>query len=298
MTPTWALALALLAPMPQGTAGEHASQTDPQYGAAVCPPVTQAQLARPVPFAPPAGQPMHYLVRLERLNRHGVMEPVSFHYELTWSRLGRGWQAVSALTEVSSDSDSAYARLSRRHMQPLIGQSIVYSINPANGDVAVLDGSAQWDRILKRALASAMQQGSHPSAMMLGNSLLAMPPEQRDKLVTADIALLLHRVGQPVAAEGPELIPIGGPSCNHIRLHSTSRIDAKAETSWGDGAAGPPMPAMPAIITHRQVTLDLYSGLVVDEVEQSWSQTDDQQPPRLISRRLRQLRPLSPPNAP
>jgi len=225
-----------------------------------------------VAFAPPVGRAMIYRVTTRRVGRDGSPIEFSLVYALQWQRIGRGYQLAATLQRIDSDAPPAVTRALTMMLQPLVGEEVAYLVAPDGGRIDLVDPEGLWERASARIQATGAG-GNRAAAQQLAALIAALPAEERDRLVTADVRALVAPANGAIRAARPT-DDTGG----------TLRTIAKAErlsAAVGKNAA-------PLEIDHKWV-VDTATGLVMHERRQSWIAAADGDERTLAEERVRAL---------
>jgi hypothetical protein len=238
---------------------------------AITPPPA-ALVAVPSRFAPPFGQPMTYRVTTRRLSRDGSMASYTLVYALQWDRVGRGVQLRVVLQRVESDARPELADRVAGMLQPLVGHEVTYLVAPDGSRVDLVDPEELWQRLLGETYDLGVGS-DQPQARQMANILAALPPDERDRLVTSDIRALV------AAANSIPRIPSADVSIRQEGGLQT--IVRREESDTADGATQPPLAA------ETSWTIDTATGLVLTERRQSFAVAGGKK--RLVDERIRTL---------
>ncbi|MBL0915430.1 MAG: hypothetical protein IBJ13_07920 [Sphingopyxis sp.] len=231
------------------------------------PPLPPAPVVVAAPrFAPPLDRPMTYRVTTRRLARDGTMASYTAVYALQWSRVGRGIQLSSTLRGVESDARPELARALTGLLQPLVGQTITYLVAPDGSRLDLVDPEGLWQRVLGRIQAMGAD-AARPEAKQMAALIAALPPAERDRMITSDIRALL-------AATNPALS--GAAEGEGVQTLSN------VERAVLDGAS-------PLEIDTRW-TVDRATGLVMAETRRNWIMASEGAGKTLVEERLRELK--------
>lgn len=231
------------------------------------PPLPPAAAIAAAPrFAPPLDRPMTYRVTTRRLARDGTMASYTAVYALQWSRVGRGIELSSTLRGVESDARPELARALTGLLQPLVGQTMTYLVAPDGGRLDLVDPEGLWRRVLAR-IETMGADAERPEAKQMASLIAALPPADRDRLVTSDIRALL-------AAANPTL----SGAAHGEGTQTLSNV----ERTVIDGAA-------PLEIDTRW-TVDRATGLVMAETRRNWVAGPGAAGKTLVEERLRELK--------
>lgn len=210
-------------------------------------------------FAPPVGQPMAYRVTTRRIGRDGSLINFSLVYALQWQRLGRGYRLEAVLQRIDSDARPEVTRALSLMLEPLIGEATAYLVAPDGRRIDLVDPEGVWERVMARIEAMGIKAG-RPEARQLAQLIAALPPAERDRLVTADIRALVAPTNDalPVSA----LTEDASVSMMHDgALQTIARVERDSATVGGTDR--------PLEIDNLW-TVDTATGLVMREQRQSW----------------------------
>lgn len=243
------------------------------------PPPALSSTAAPLQFAPPLGQPMTYRVTSRRLARDGAMVSYTLVYALQWDRAGRGVRLAATLRRIETDARPELAKVLTGLLHPLVGQPMTYLVASDGSSVDLIDPDAQWQRVLGgvQDMGAKAAQGE---AKQMAGLLAAMPPAERDKMVTADIRALVAPANASIPAAANGVIDVAVEQDGNRR--TVTRVDRSAVKV---DAPGSPQPLEVATIW----TIDTATGLVLDEGRKTWTSATDGSGRRLVEERIRGL---------
>ena len=229
-------------------------------------------------FAPPVDRPMAYHVTTRRTGRDGALISFSLVYALQWQRAGRGYQLAATLRRIESDAAPEVTRMLTAVLQPLVGETLTYHVASDGRHIEMVDSDGLWERVAERthALAAGAAQAD---ARQLAQMLAALPPEERNRLASADVRALLA----PANSE----IPVADGADISLTQSGSVRTVAKLERdrlSVGEDAR-------PLEIDNRW-TVDMATGLVLQEQRQSWIVEPAGRARTLVEERMRILDPV------
>lgn len=226
----------------------------------------------PVEMAPPLDTPMTYTIVQRRLSRTGDAIEFRLDYRLLWQKMGRGFRLESTLLSIRSDAPPAIERVMGGMMRPLLDRPVSFLIDSKGTEVVQHDSDTFWAAAV-RDVERWHDEPVRREAAELARLLTALPPAQRDAVMTADVRAILPamvpelRSAQPVAAAG------------------TPQLSYRYRRDDVVGAAAPGM----RVARETLWSIDRATGLVTSATEQTWSREAGDDTSLLIEERVRSL---------
>jgi hypothetical protein len=206
-----------------------------------------------LPFAPPQGQPLRLLVTTERPGRDAVLGRYTMEYRLLFRPEGRGQRLTATLVRLDLANASGAGGAIQAMLGPLAGRPVEYLVSGDGKSLLMQDSDQLWQDVTADIAASAARAPT-AEARQVGAILTALPPAEREAMLSADIRQLLRFAGRDWTRSYAQAAGGGDADCTLLTL-----IEPVS-------AAAPPS----GIATERRWQVDRATGLVRLQSEVRW----------------------------
>lgn len=232
----------------------------------------QAVEVAPTAFAPPVDRPMTYRVTSRRPLRDGSFASFTQVYDIRWQRAEQGYLLTAHLDRIESDARPDLARMLSAMLQPLVGETMTYTVSADGSHLALADADRLWQRVLARveaAAAAADRPEARQAAQLIGN----LSPQERDRLAIADIQAMLAAGGASFAA---------GQSARSV----VTRDGTLGTITWTETQEIPGRAPLQVDVSR---TVDVTTGLLINERRRTLLAGSDGGAPVLAEEKIRTL---------
>lgn len=187
-----------------------------------------------LPFEPPT-HPLRFTVETERMLRDGGAARFKLAYRVQFHSIGRGNGMTATLVSVNAPVAMPAGQAMEAIMTPLVGLPVSCLVDVERGVLTVREADALW-QMLADGMIPRAQSAQPDEARQLARSLLALPAQEREALLVADLRHMLRFAGQE-PAKGFNPSRDLAANCNLLQLEqqSFSTDDAKTfsfHTRW------------------------------------------------------------------
>ena len=204
-----------------------------------------------LPFEPPA-HPLRFTVETERMLRDGGAATFKLAYRVQFHSIGRGYGMTATLVSVNAPVAMPAGQAMEAILSPLVGLPVSFLVDVERGVLTVRESDALW-QMLASGMIPRAQSAQPDEARQLARSLLALPVQEREALLAADLRHMLRFAGQqPEADFNPSRDR--ATNCNLLQLEKQSFSTDDAMT----------------ISFHTRWLVDASTGLVSEQSEEQW----------------------------